>query len=167
MRRLVVGVTGHGTGRLLYRQGEGLVACGAWELVVTRSHDGPQNVMLTILGPIIVLAAILVAVSPIAAAVHFLMHLLRRTLGIVSAVAIYAVELAVLYYYVSRVMHRIDAGIQSGTYDGPVGYGEGMFGGFILIAACALAALNGFGLWRLFRKPRLPGPRKTISAPPT
>lgn len=111
-----------------------------------------KDTLVYIAGPLIVLSIIFLVSSPFALVFHALMAFTKRRIGGLAAAALYGAEVIGIYLWFRWIMDPISAGFDANLYDGPVGFGAGMFGGFIMFFCGMLVILNGIGLYRLFRK---------------
>jgi hypothetical protein len=108
-------------------------------------------------GPFVVVFIVLLITSPFALAFHALIALTARRAGNLAAIVVYGVEVLGVCLWFRWILDPIYADFDAGVYDGPVGFGGGMFGGFIMLSAGMLVILNGIGLCRLLRKAPQPG----------
>jgi len=76
----------------------------------------------------------------------------KRRIGSLAAATLYGAEVIGVYLWFRWTIDPINAGFDANLYDGPVAFGTGMFGGFIMFFAGMLVILNGIGLCGLFRK---------------
>ncbi|MBY5472924.1 hypothetical protein HFO86_22235 [Rhizobium leguminosarum] len=100
----------------------------------------------------VVLLIVFLAASPLAWAIHHFIAFVKRLTGTTSAIILYWAEASALYggdWYGDQVQGAIDTGV----YDGRLGFSAGIAAGFVMFFAGMLAILNGIGLWRPFLRP--------------
>ncbi|MES5100967.1 hypothetical protein ABUK73_22310 [Agrobacterium sp. BA1120] len=115
-----------------------------------------RDTLVYVAGPFIVLFIIFLATSPFALIFHAIIAFTKRRIGGVAATALYGAEVIGVYLWFRWIIDPINAGFDADLYDGPVGFGAGMFGGFIMFFAGMLVILNGIGLCRLPKGPAMP-----------
>ncbi len=111
-----------------------------------------KDTLAYVAGPFIVMFIIFLATSPFALIFHAMIAFTKRRIGSVAATALYGGEVIGVYLWFRWIIDPINGGFNANLYDGPVGFGAGMFGGFIMFFAGMLVILNGIGLCRLSRK---------------
>ncbi len=115
-----------------------------------------RDTLVYVAGPFIVLFIIFLATSPFALIFHAMIAFTKRRIGSVAATVLYGAEVIGVYLWFRWIIEPINAGFDANLYDGPVGFGAGMFGGFIMIFAGMLVILYGIGLCRLPKVPETP-----------
>lgn len=113
-----------------------------------------REILVNVAGPFVVLLVVFTVTSPFALVFHTLIALIKRRIGSLAAIVVYGVEVLGAFLWLRWILDPISAVFEAGLYDGPGGFGAGMFSGFIMIFAGMLVILNGVGLCRLLREAR-------------